>query len=471
MNKKIIKISLTLIENNKSKLELNKLNDWLYGQKDKNWIFDKKLSVTFLAISAIYHYCPEKITGQDLAKILKILTTHESKLGGPYFNENKEIELTTNLAIAYFLSLNKVRLPNLENFIKNNKPKNSLDNYLLRKIQTKKNIPPIKDKEAEMVIENLIKAAKNRFKNLPDYFKKIAETEIIKTIKNNTDRQMSLITHYFKQALGQKGEIINDDFVIKAGLANIFYWTAFIIYDNFWDEDEKALPKILPAANLYARHYIDFYNSVFPQNPEFKIFFQELMDKLDAANNWETLYCRTKVFNNKFLIPQKLPNYRNYELKFYPTAGQILGPVAIMIKLGFRLKSTEVNYLIKYFRYYLIAMQINDDAHDLIEDMERGHLSTVVIMFLKDWQTEYPDKKEIDLINDLEKIQKIFWFKTLKRSSEVTISYTKKSRVALKKLNFLENPKPLEFYIDITERVAKTALTEQQKSLNFLKEF
>ncbi len=471
MNKKILSASLTLIEQKINKLELTKLATWLYTQKNDDWFFDKNIPLTFIAIAAIYSYCPEKIGGKDLAKILKILTTYESQLGGPYFDEKKQINLTTNLAIAYFLLLTGVRLPNLEKFIKKSHPSKPLDNYLLKKLQAKAVNTAENNKTEELMIKKLIKAAKNKFGNLPIEFKKTAQIEIEQIVANNQDRQMSLIAHYFKLALGKKGQKISDDFVIQANLANIFYWAAFIIYDNFWDEDEKAIPKILPAANLYARYYIDFYINVLPENNDFKNFFHNLMDQLDGANNWETVYCRTKVFNNKFLIPQKLPNYKNYDLKFYPSAGQILGPLIILIKLGFNLKSPAVKSLINYFKNYLIAMQINDDAHDLIEDLQRGHLSTVVVMFLKDWQEEYPHQKEIDLENDLEKIQKLFWFKTIKKSSQLTICYTKKSRAALKKLYFLENLKPLEYFINITETVAKKALLERQKSLDFLKEF
>ena len=57
---------------------------------------------------------------------------------------------------------------------------------------------------------------------------------------------MSLMSFYTKEAFGKKGEKISDDIVAEMGLANIFFWTAFIIYDDFWDEDEEAQPRKLP---------------------------------------------------------------------------------------------------------------------------------------------------------------------------------------------------------------------------------
>lgn len=473
-SKKLLTTGLKLIElertNNK---KTQNLCDWLLSQKDDHWIFNQKISLNFILIAALFKHCPDKFSGQTLAKILKLLTSYESQVGGPYFNENREIDLTTNLAIAYFLFLNEVKLPKLESFINVAKKKTTtqLDIYLLKKIYQINSPKELQKPADEIMITKLIKAAKQRFTNLNKDLKKIALMEIERTIKNNSDKQMSLISYYFKLALGKKGQTIGDDFIIQASLANIFYWTAFIIYDDFWDEDEKAIPKILPAANLYARHYIDFYTHALPENTKFRNFFQVLMDKLDAANTWETVCCRTKVTNYKFIIPKDLPDYKNYDLKFYPASGQILGPITLLLKTGFKLDSPEIKNVINFFKNYLIAMQINDDAHDWLEDMKRGHLSTVVVLLIKDWQSRYPEQKEIDLIEDLKKLQQLFWFNTVKKSSKLALAHTSKSRAALNKLSFLEDLAPLEHYINITEKTAKTAINEQLKSLSFLKEF
>jgi len=310
-----------------------------------------------------------------------------------------------------------------------------------------------------------------RFANLFGDMKDLAMQKIRKTIEGNFDKQMSLMAFYTKQALGKKGRKISDTMIAAMGLANIFYWTAFIIYDDFWDEDEAADPQILPTANLYARHYISFFAKILPKKTRFVEFFHKLMDKLDAANTWETTHCRTKVKDNKFIIPKKLPDYENYDHKYEPASGHILGPVAMFVHLGYGLDSSEVKNLISYFRNYLIAMQINDDAHDWEEDMKRGHLSTVVVMLIQDFKEKYPDQEEIDLKEDKQKLQQIFWFKTIRRACQTAINYTEKSRQALQTITILEKPAPLEHFITITEDTAQKALDEQKKSADFLQEF
>jgi hypothetical protein len=195
------------------------------------------------------------------------------------------------------------------------------------------------------------------------------------------------------------------------------------------------------------------------------------MDKLDAANTWETIYCRTAIEKNIFTIPKNLPEYDDYELKYQPASGHILGPVSMLITLGHEINSREVKNLISYFKNYLIGMQINDDAHDWEEDMQRGHLSTVVVMMLEDWKKKYPNSKKIDLEKDKQKLQQLYWFTTIKRACKIAILHAKKSRASLEKMTIIKNPAPLEHLITKTEAVALEALAEQKRSVDFLEEF
>jgi hypothetical protein len=140
----------------------------------------------------------------------------------------------------------------------------------------------------------------------------------------------------------------------------------------------------------------------------------------------------------------------------------------MMVKLGYGLESPEIKNLIEYFKNYLVAMQLNDDGHDWEEDMQRGHLSTVVVMLLQD--LNWP-KKEIDLAEDLEELKKVFWFKTLSRCSKEAVKFAERSRRALGSISVLEDFSPLERFINLTENPAKEALKEQADSVEFLQGF
>ncbi len=336
------------------------------------------------------------------------------------------------------------------------------------KREEKKKIQGLKE-EKEM-FERIINIAKKRFSLFKGDIKKFAWQEIEKTIKRNTDKQMSLMAYYFKKSLGKKGEGISDEIIAQMGLANIFYWTAFIIYDDFWDEDEEANPKILPTANFYSREFLFFFYSLF-KDDSFNIFIRNLMDKLDQANTWETIYCRIKKKGNKIFIPEKFPNFKDYTIKYEPASAHILGPIAILKMMDYNENSFEAKNLIKYFKNYLITKQFNDDLHDWQEDLQRGHLSTAVSELLKSFSKKYPNHKIIDMKKDLEKLQEIYWFDTLPRLCKISLIHSKRSRNALNKLDILEDKLYLEQFIDLPEKCIKDALKEQKKTIDFLKSY
>lgn len=471
--------------------------DFLLSRKDEDWKFGGDTLNTFCILAALAEYDKELIDGAAIAKILNGLVNLEVQEGGPYYSQNatgdieKVIDSATNASIARFLKLLDVELPNLESF------RGILD--MTSKIADALNLAPMPalsaaisletfnraeqsnkkkhnneiceihfDDAERQMMDKIMEAAEKRFSGLNSEMKNLAMNGIKKTINGNRDKQMSLMAYYTKQALGKKADKVSDSLAAEMGLANIFFWTAFIIYDDFWDEDEAADPRILPVANLYARSYIDFFNSILPESTGFRIFFHDLMDGLDSANNWETIHCRAEVRGSKFIIPENLPDYGDYEFKYRPASGNILGPVAMLVQLGYGLDSSEVKNLISYFRNYLIAMQINDDAHDWEEDMKRGHLSTAVVMLLKELNWT---KKEIDLETDLMELKKVFWFKAIEKIAQTAINHTEKSREHLRSITVLENPAMLERFIDLTEGIAKKALKEQKESMDFLRTY
>jgi hypothetical protein len=195
------------------------------------------------------------------------------------------------------------------------------------------------------------------------------------------------------------------------------------------------------------------------------------MDALDAANTWETMYCRMVKEGPVVHIPEELPDYGDYSIKFPPAAGHILGPVAMFLNFGYGISSPEVRNLISYFKHYLIAMQLNDDAHDWKEDLSRGHISTVVGLMLEIWRTENPKTNTIHIEKDAPALEEIFWFKALVPISKAVLSHTAQARKSLASLTVIENSAPLERFISANERIALKALEEHANTKQFLNEF
>jgi len=435
----------------------------------------------------------EKVGGIKLARIIKRLTELEIEEGGPYSFEPQNgmasADVGLNLAVAIFLRMQNVDLPKLDAFLNDQfkKPTESLVGILGEEIINEliskyKNISrctegqdPIKksiiyDQDEQRIMDAIRKCFDKRFASFSSKLQDRAKASIEKTIRSNRDKQMSLMAHYTKMALGEAGKTVSDELIAEIGLANIFFWTAFIIYDDFWDQDPAADPRLLPIANIFARHYTDFYINL-SEDKEFRPFFHDLMDKLDAANAWEVENCRAKVEGDIFYIPQNLPDFGDYEKKYRPASGHILASVAVFTKIDRDLKPEDWGNIVSYFKHYLIAMQLNDDAHDWEEDLRRGHLSTVVTLLLSDLKKNGWEKPTIDFATDLPELRKIFWFNTMPQYVKIVLSQAAASREALRTISIIENPEPLERIVSTTENVARLAEKESQDSDALLKEY
>ncbi|MBN2854426.1 hypothetical protein JXK06_02750 [Patescibacteria group bacterium] len=409
-----------------------------------------------------------KILGiKELAKILKEITLRELKPGGPYQELNeKNPSAKLNLAIFEFLKTQGVSLPNLTKFLKeNNLIKTEFEELdVNKKFNSKETVA---EKEEREEIEKIFKLAKTELLGLD----KNLVLELINTLKitakNNPDKQMLLMPFYFYKSLGLKPNKKRSELITKFGLINAYFWTAFIIYDDFWDEDEKASPGLLPLANLMSRELFNFYFSFFRNYQGYNNYLKNLLNEADSANYFETKNCRfLKPIKNLPLDLEKikLVDYGDYEIKFFPAATHTLGPLAIMADLGFKIDDREIKSLEKFFCHYLIARQLNDDLHDYKEDLKRGHLSPVVNETLREARVQ-----GLNLINE-EDLAKIFWLRTLKTLAMRIIKEVNIAEKELKKIKTIKNPELLLKFCRLSKSSALKALKEREASLAFIKE-
>jgi hypothetical protein len=275
---------------------------------------------------------------------------------------------------------------------------------------------------------------------------------------------------YFYQSLKLAPNKEKEALITKFGLINAYFWTAFIIYDDFWDEDEKAKPILLPLANLMSRELVNFYFSFFRDYQGYSKYITKLLNRADNANYFETKNCRfinpLKTKDDKLNLKKiKLINYGDYEIKFLPAATHLLGPLAIIASLGFKISDSEIKSLENFFRHYLIARQLNDDLHDFEEDLKRGHLSPAVNETFKEAK-----KQKLSLVSEAE-LKKIFWLKTLKTLSQEIIKEINSAEKELNKIKIIIRPEPLLKLCRLAKNSAYQALEERKKSLDFIKHF
>jgi len=318
--------------------------------------------------------------------------------------------------------------------------------------------------DIEKIYKEVVIKAKQRFSVLDDDLKKQALKQLDKTLKRDKDKQIVLMPYFFKVSLGKKEKSVSGDLLIKLGLANLYGWIAYTIYDDFLDDEGD--PKLLSVANVALRELTTIFDNVLPADTGFPNLFVKVMDTIDAANTWEVTHCRGNLKNLK---SSNIPDYGDFSKLAQKSLGHALGPAAILFSLGYSNKSPEVKNLMKFFKHYLIARQLNDDAHDWERDLKMGHINTVGALVLKKARQKKISFKKIE--KDMTPFQEIFWYEVVVDVCSQVINQVKRAKSYLTKVDIIEDTSLFEKLLAKVEASAQEALEEREETLKFLKSY
>ncbi|MDD3003090.1 MAG: hypothetical protein PHS06_04470, partial [Candidatus Shapirobacteria bacterium] len=264
----------------------------------------------------------------------------------------------------------------------------ALNKYFLKTVS---NLVQKKDKVADEIHQEILQIANNRTK----FLSKIPE--------RNCKKSITLLPYIFYKSLGKNGEKVSKKLIVQCGLANLYGWIAYTIYDDFLDGDGDK--KTLSMANVCLRELALIYNSILPKT-DFADVFNKTMDEIDVANYWEVVNCYDD---------RKLPNYGDYFQLAKKSLGHALGSVAILYSLGFNKNSPEVKNVWSFFKHYLISRQLNDDAHDWEDDLKKGFINPAAVEIFK----KTTDKKNF---------KEIFWKEVLIEISNIILKNINKAK-------------------------------------------
>lgn len=564
-------------------------NYWTRGSKEaKEMPYPDDLDDTFCALSALHQYDQALIDGRVLADIVKLLTTLETKEGGPYRTwlvpepadkAWKDIDLAVNSNIAYFLSFQEIDLSNVNQFIESHiekdmlcspyyptiypliyfisrsykgkkkkelkdilfsqkddkdswgnplntalsvcallnfkAPPNVVEKSISHLIRTKGKklwkaygfcLDPAKkrktyysgssalttafclealekylkaitpktnktnkqtDSKSEEIHSQVIKQVKQRFSYVTTELGDQANETLTKVLQGDSKKQITLLPYFFTTALGKTKAVIPEEILIRLGTANMYGWMAYTIYDNFWDEEGD--PRTLSIANIALRELAKVFYCILPNNSQFYELFDTIMDDIERSNTWEANYCRIKI-NNKSIDLQniKLPHFGNYEILAQKSLGHGLGPLAILFFLGYKKDSVQVKNLLCFFKHYLIARQLNDDAHDWEEDFKMGHLNPVSVMiFQKFNMKDRKDNKQL-LSTIMPQLQELFWYEAVVDVCHVIQNHARLARKYLNTLSIVVYPHVFEELLASLDQSAKKALDEHRNTTAFI---
>ncbi len=319
-----------------------------------------------------------------------------------------------------------------------------------------KQIPNYKSSKEGEIYNKVFEDYRQRFSGFSKDFQDKAIAIADKILKKNKD--IILLPFYFRNALGAKGAKIEDNFIVQLGLANFFGWIAYTIYDDFLDNEGD--PKELPLANVCLRESAEIFSSVLPRENGFADYSKKIFDIIDDANMWEVSHCRDVSI---------VPNYGDYTQLANKSLGHSLGPMAILFALGYKENSAEARGVMRFFKNYIIARQLNDDAHDWEDDLKRGHVNAVgakILRRIKNHELRIKDKSF-----DLEKLREIFWHKAVVGACKDISRHIELAKRDLKKLSVLKDSTVFITMLDSIEQSVEKVLKEREETIKFLKTY
>lgn len=455
----------------------------------EEWIRTSPLATVFAAANALHFYDENALHGRHIGVLAQRLMASEKTPGGPYAEPGTEPDAFTNTLIALFAAWAAGTLPGTHAFLRqsvNNGLHSSLvpDLILQRYITLIEGFqsvdtqwPPAADSvftAAALLWEPAVTAEESVDDNealdaaifgfitkelgkLGPPLGQQAEAMLDRIKRANKQREISLLPKYFQSALHQTSE----SNVTRLGIANVYCWLAYMAYDKMLD-DGKGID-LLPLANIAHRKALSHYRvSV----PEAEGLVEATFTRMDQANAWELTHARAAVHEGILSITE-LPDYGNGHHLAARSFAHALGPLLIAIEAGQQLRSEPLQILRTAFSHYLIARQLNDDAHDWQEDIAQGQLTFVVTRLLRAHNTS----GEINLATALPHLQQLFRESVSQEIAEIMIAHCEKAKTLFQQSGLLKTGTMLEQLCSDLERSAEGMASLSKESEDLLSTF
>lgn len=261
--------------------------------------------------------------------------------------------------------------------------------------------------KANQLHQQIVKQTDSQFTRLRPHVRRHIKKVRNQLLKSDPKHEITLLPYLFAQFLTNPKRPVPQAAFVNLGLANLYGWIAYTIYDDFLDDEGD--PKLLSAANVALRSSLLHFQRSLPKATAFQQRVEQTFDTIDDANTWEVTSCRFAVVNQSIEL-SSLPHFGHRQKLAERSLGHGLTPLAILVaSSNVSLSSQSVEVIDQAFRQYLIARQLNDDAHDWKEDVQKGHITYVVAAILRG--LDYTGKQPFRTL--LPAMEKQFWHHTL----------------------------------------------------------
>ena len=278
------------------------------------------------------------------------------------------------------------------------------------------------------------------------------------------DRQIVLLSRLVQRVVGKN---VDEGVLHSLAIISVWGWMAYTAFDDFLDDEGDS--RILPSAVFAHRYMMANITTTLPRVSAFTAEVMDILGRIDGANAWEVGHCRGMITGNVLTI-NELPDYENFWQLADRSLGHAIAAVGVLYAAGYTSASSEMTALRDFFRHYLIARQLNDDAHDWQDDLRRGHVNAVAVLVLQKWCDGSKNRsftKGIDLKRHGDRLRLIMWEEVISNVCGIIEQEIEQARRAVRGVPTLDG-ELLCVLLNPLERATKDALQARDDALEFI---
>lgn len=322
------------------------------------------------------------------------------------------------------------------------------------------------------VHEHIRALARTACRPLPHDLRAMAMAQIEKT----PDPRITAPAPEFYTILRADGKIISPSIIEQLSLANLFGWMAYNVYDDALDGEGGTTA--IPCANFFLRALAEIYYALGTKYPALAGLFRGTMDRIDAANAREQHHCRIPWkanYSMSGIFSFPLPRFGDHHLLADRSIGHAMGPLAELLIAGYGAESETYRNTELFFRHYLIARQLHDDAHDWADDLLRGRINSVAALIIHRFREKYSAGSGAEIIKEvfdvLPSLKKIFWEDTVGVVAQMIVRHITAARRARAAIALPASADFMESELRRLEAGARRAIAERNNALIFLNDY
>lgn len=398
-----------------------------------------------LSLNALEAFHNQEVDGRLQAALAHRLVAAEVEPGGPYRDRNGIVEHDANMLLGRYVARVAKPLPKLALYVTaaeswigqtiniDADPNDTPEVAAARRVRKKMRAHTAgraasRDKNKKLIYN----AALGEIEGLAPHLRQQAFAAINALSRVDKSAEVGLLPLMYAQSMRARPASMTDVLCRDLGIANIFCWVAYTIFDDFIDSEGVAatMPVAAYAQRAMLKKYMDITNS-----EEIYRLVSEVFNTMDEANSWELNHCRAEV-NNGVVKLESLPQYSDLHFLYERSLGHALGPLLLQQ----RVDASRVGSLRRALCSYLIARQLNDDLHDWVEDLSAGRISVVVAQLLKDAGIR---SGSVNVTSLLPTLQKVFWQTTAPAMCQLTLNYCQDARNQLNRMVSVRQQSPI----------------------------